>query len=162
MLLSKACEEGWFQADESCYMISPTKMTWYQGQQFCLNQRGYLAEIISGEEEDLLDQYLVQNVLYWLGLSDSDKEGNSMFIFNIINLKELIGMFVWSRSQQALQYDNWNTGEPRSYEERDCVFKEFDFLPGHRGWSVYNCDSQTNANGWPIHALCQTTPASHA
>ena len=92
------------------------------------------------------------------------KEGPSciMFIFNIISLKELVGMFVWSRSQQDLQYANWDTGEQSSYEERDCVFKEFDFLPGSRGWSVYNCDSQTNANGWPIHALCQTTPASHA
>ena len=42
---------------------------------YCWFHGGYLAEIMSAQEEILLDTFLVQGITYWLGLSDFAHEG---------------------------------------------------------------------------------------
>ena len=44
-------------------------------QEFCWGQGGYLAELLSAEEEDSLDQFLIKGVHYWIGLNDLSVEG---------------------------------------------------------------------------------------
>lgn len=68
-------EPGWFQSGDSCYLVSLEKKTWFLAQQFCWSHGGYLAEILTQQEEDSLDQYLMHDVAYWIGLSDITAEG---------------------------------------------------------------------------------------
>ena len=46
--------------------------------QYCWEQGGYLAEITSKEEEDLIDTFLTDGIHYWIGLTDIFVEGKSM------------------------------------------------------------------------------------
>ena len=43
--------------------------------QLCWSLGGYLAEIESQEHENLLDTFLIDGVIYWIGLSDFSVEG---------------------------------------------------------------------------------------
>merc|ERR1711879_1113517 len=67
-----ACQEGtgWIKAGNSCYLVSQDRMTWFSSQEFCWSQGGYLAEIQSKYEEDLVDQVLMHDLDYWIGLND--------------------------------------------------------------------------------------------
>ena len=84
----------WVELGDSCYSISREPMDWGTAQevglnfrfmfnfendfQFCWEQGGYLAEIMSAQEEILLDTFLVEGITYWLGLSDFAHEGNNL------------------------------------------------------------------------------------
>ena len=46
-----------------------------EAKEYCWSIGGYLAEIITEEEESLLDNYLISGISYWIGLSDMDHEG---------------------------------------------------------------------------------------
>ena len=46
------------------------------GQEYCWGIGGYLAEILSAEEEAFLDSFLLEGISYWTGLSDEGHEGN--------------------------------------------------------------------------------------
>ena len=48
-----------------------------EAKEYCWSIGGYLAEIITEEEESLLDNYLISGISYWIGLSDIDHEGTS-------------------------------------------------------------------------------------
>ena len=45
--------------------------------QFCWSHGGYLAEINTQHEDELLDQMLLHEVQYWVGLNDLASEGTS-------------------------------------------------------------------------------------
>ena len=89
-----------------------------------------MAEIKSRDEEDLLDQFLVQDIYYWIGLDDLATEGR----------------YVWAESHQVVEYSNWNAGEPNdTLNNEDCVLK----YPGGEGWNDTICTSSS------YHALCE-------
>ena len=56
-------------------------MNWADAQMYCRETGGFLAEILSKEEELLLDTFLIGGTSYWLGLTDKGNEGihNSTF-----------------------------------------------------------------------------------
>ena len=66
---------SWTELGNNCYHVSEDKLTWYDAQYYCFAQGGFLAEIMSGAEETLLDSFLSEAGTYWLGLSDSGHEG---------------------------------------------------------------------------------------
>ena len=66
---------SWTELGNYCYHVSEDKLTWYDAQYYCFAQGGFLAEIMSGAEETLLDSFLSEAGTYWLGLSDSGHEG---------------------------------------------------------------------------------------
>ena len=68
-------EPGWLQVEDSCYMVSVERMSWFAAQQFCWSHEGYLAEIDSQQEDELLDQMMLHEVQYWIGLNDLASEG---------------------------------------------------------------------------------------
>ena len=68
-------ELGWIQAGDSCYLVSQKPMNWYESQEFCWSEGAYLAEVKSREEEALLDQFLIEGTVYWIGLDDFASEG---------------------------------------------------------------------------------------
>ena len=49
--------------------------------QYCWDQGGYLAEIMSVQEELLLDTFLMDGTSYWLGLTDLAQEGGNKIIY---------------------------------------------------------------------------------
>ena len=82
LLHAEACPSGsgivWVELGEYCYHVSKEAMDWGISQEYCWEKGGYLAEIMSREEETLLDTFLIEGTSYWLGLTDLSHEGNEM------------------------------------------------------------------------------------
>merc|ERR1712126_787517 len=129
-------ELGWLQVGDSCYLVSTLRMSWYSAQEFCWGHGGYLAEIKSKAEEDLLDLVLVRDISYWIGLDDFSKEGR----------------FVWAETHELADYVNWHHNDPSSRDGEDCVFKSLE-AGANIGWYDYFCDY--DYCDFPIHALCE-------
>merc|ERR1719402_384927 len=88
---------GWFPLGEYCYLLSPTKMTFWEADQFCNDNRGWLAEIFSAEEQSKINEVLMQEDWFWIGLTDLAFEGQ----------------FEWHHSYKALgSWTNWRATEP--------------------------------------------------
>ena len=66
---------AWTELGDYCYHISKEAMNWWIAQEYCWGKGGYLAEIMSRDEEDLLDTFLIEGTSYWLGLTDISHEG---------------------------------------------------------------------------------------
>merc|ERR1719510_2787628 len=125
---------NWFVSGDSCYLVSLEPLSWFAAQEYCWSMGGYLAELTSMEEDIPLENYLIQGVYYWIGLSDAASEGT----------------WRWMESHQKADYTNFMHGEPTS--NGDCVFKSLQ--PGYLGWADYPC-TQTAWNA-ELHALCET------
>ena len=106
--------------------------------QFCWSHDGWLVEIKSEEKEHLVEEVIVPEIAYWIGLTDFAQEGD----------------FVWAKSYEKTNYTDWYGQEPSRGRYEDCVFKSK--LEGKEGWFDYNCDS-TAVESWGIniHALCE-------
>merc|ERR1711973_707110 len=88
---------GWIPLDGHCYLLGPTKMNWFQAQQFCWEKGGYLAEILSQSEQTNVAALLNTGKFkfYWIGLNDMAFEGK----------------FEWQHSFTPLgNYTNWIPG----------------------------------------------------
>ena len=73
-------EPGWIPVgDFGCYLMSQVKFNWFAAHEFCWSHGGYLAEIYSQEEHNILDQFLVHDVAHWIGLTDLSEEGTDIF-----------------------------------------------------------------------------------
>ena len=77
--LAEACPPSsdiiWTELGDFCYHVSKEAMDWGIAQEYCWGHGGYLAEILSRDEEDLLDKFLIGGTSYWLGLTDLSHEG---------------------------------------------------------------------------------------
>jgi len=131
----------WVKLGENCFHVSRLKMNWGQAKRYCLGQGGYLAEIMSREEEELLDTYLVAGISYWLGLNDLKKQG----------------VYTWDHSGQVAKYTNFPKGEPNA-KDQNCVWKTYH--PTRAGWHDAICSWDNYGNGYgEQHALCQISSA---
>merc|ERR1712227_239217 len=129
-------DAGWFPAAGSCYIMSPYKMNWYKAQEFCWEHGGYLAEIKTSEIEQALDEVLLHEVEYWIGLTD-------------VNSQET---FYWAESGEEATYFNWGARQPDNNRDEDCVFKSLTLA--HSGWQDMIC-SHDNSYFMDLHALCE-------
>ena len=144
-------DAGWFPAAGSCYLMSPYKMNWYKAQevkcqflkhklgwslQFCWEHGGYLAEIKTSEIEQELDEVLLHEVEYWIGLTDLDSQET----------------FYWAESGEEATYFNWGARQPDNNRNEDCVFKSLTVQ--HSGWQDMIC-THDNSYFMDLHALCQ-------
>ena len=68
----------WTELGDYCYHVSKKAMNWGIAQEYCWGKGAYLAEIMSREEEHLLDTFLTEGISYWLGLSDLSREGKTI------------------------------------------------------------------------------------
>jgi len=127
-------DPGWMYIANSCYKVSYDPMNWFEAQEYCRLAGGYLAEIQSKYEEDLLDQVLMREGLYWLGLNDLVSEGK----------------FEWATSHEPMIYENFGDGEPNDDKgNEDCVYKYYDY------WNDDDCNSLVGMLSLKIHALCE-------
>merc|ERR1739842_274092 len=96
----QACPEGvpgWFLGEGgSCYHESIISMTWYQSQQYCRDMGGYLLEIDSAEEQQVIEGLIPMDsgVAYWIGLE-----------------RQPGGGWGWAESRTVAAYTNWGNGE---------------------------------------------------
>merc|ERR1719334_2379709 len=141
---------GWIPLNYHCYLLSPTKLNWFQAQQFCEDKGGYLAEILSQSEQTNLEALLNIGKYnnYWIGLSDLAQEGK----------------FQWQHSFTPLgEYKAWCSGEPdnKGSGDEDCVHLRPYSTPleDRWCWNDLDCgkvDEDTHdGRDTGIFALCQ-------
>jgi len=129
----------WVKLGENCYHVSGLRMNWGEAKRYCLGQGGHLAEIMSREQENLLDTFLIEGISYWLGLTTEHK----------------LKLGVWEEIGQVVKYKNFANGEPDSGGP-SCIWKSYHLT--RPGWHDANCDWDNYGHGYGTsHALCQTS-----
>merc|ERR1719153_804560 len=103
-----ACPTGWIPLENSCYMTSQDQHNFFEGQEFCWEQGGYLAEISGSEENELVKLIIVEELNYWIGLTDQAEEMR----------------WIWQESHQEADWFNWAEGEPNNFAGENCVALE--------------------------------------
>ena len=137
LVLTSPCPgDDWVEGHGSCYLVSPSAMTWYQGQEYCGGHGGYLAEINTMAEQSYLTTILPSSGYYWVGLSDLAHPGT----------------YTWQHSYTTPAFTNWGGGEPDGGSQH-CVF-----IWGGHGyqWADYVCDKAASSGGSEVHALCES------
>ncbi|XP_065275298.1 CD209 antigen-like protein C [Emys orbicularis] len=69
------CPPGWQRFEKSCYFFSTSTKSWPDAKQFCMDQKSGLVIVNTEEEQTFLSNHITNPHMYWLGLSDSAKEG---------------------------------------------------------------------------------------
>merc|ERR1712062_718716 len=97
------------------------------------------AEIMSVQEELLLDTFLIEGTTYWLALTDLAHEGT----------------YRWQESHSVADYVNWAPNEPSGSTDTNCIWKTY--YPAYTGWHDAGCSSSSyDGYGQEMHALCET------
>merc|ERR1711936_474856 len=116
-----------------------SSFNWYEAQQCCVANHGFLAEPSSVAEHDLIaaranmtDQGAF--VSYWLGGVDYFEEGT----------------WQWANGD-PFEYSNWHEGEPNNVDNEDCLS-----MSGQDGyeWMDLNCGTRDHA-GVQHFAVCE-------
>uniref|UniRef100_A0A8C3P8R2 C-type lectin domain-containing protein n=1 Tax=Chrysemys picta bellii TaxID=8478 RepID=A0A8C3P8R2_CHRPI len=69
------CPPGWQHFEKNCYFFSTSTKSWLDAKQFCTNEGSHLVIVNTKQEQTFLSNQLIEPDVYWLGLSDSAKEG---------------------------------------------------------------------------------------
>eukprot|EP00092_Neocalanus_flemingeri_P054627 GFUD01064359.1.p1 GENE.GFUD01064359.1~~GFUD01064359.1.p1 ORF type:complete len:250 (+),score=57.08 GFUD01064359.1:81-830(+) len=122
--------------------------TWYEARDKCKEIGGYLLEINSQEEQDLIEKttkalgWAELKLHIWLGLNDKEREGT----------------FVWEHSQQGVSdgLTNWEAGQPNNYgDNEDCCYTGFKGTISGK-WHDAPCDfKQKPGSAWTMAAVCE-------
>jgi len=119
---------------------------WWEAQQFCEAAGGYMAQVETEEEHQLLSwHYLthwnwVGQRYYWIGLTDFEEYGR----------------WTWNHTDQLADFTMWAPGawaEPN----QQCVHLNFD---AYREWEPQNCDENGHHHiVVKYSALCEADPS---
>ena len=129
-------------------------MDWGIAQEYCWDQGGYLAEIMSREEESLLDKLLIEGTSYWIGFYQI----SVMKVFQIKTnkfFKSALGVYRWEESHKEAEYTYWApANEPNGGTGSNCILKTY--MNEHPGWHDFVCSDSNHGDGYgEQHALCQ-------
>ncbi|XP_051247512.1 C-type lectin domain family 4 member E-like [Dicentrarchus labrax] len=110
------CEHGWEQHGRQCYYFSINHLTWNNSRDECQQKGGDLVQIDSREEQTFLELKLREKMnsdedKFWIGLTDSEKEGTWLWVDGS-PLNERLTF--WNGSEP----DNWTVGDR---DGEDCV-----------------------------------------
>ncbi|XP_062266134.1 CD209 antigen-like protein B isoform X1 [Platichthys flesus] len=131
------CEDGWEPHGGKCYFFSSVTLNWTQSRRQCKSMRGDLVVINSREEQRFLvskvsEQMETDEVKFWIGLTDSEREGEWLWVDN-------------TRLNESLTF--WREGEPNNVkgenpDGEDCVTMwEKDGVTNLKTWFDQSCKS---------------------
>ncbi|XP_067416508.1 C-type lectin domain family 17, member A-like isoform X4 [Emydura macquarii macquarii] len=105
------CPPGWHHFKKNCYFFSISTKSWSEAKEFCTNQGSHLVIVNSIQEHDFLSNGVIETREYWLGLSDSAKEGEWRWL-----------------DGSLLSVKFWAKGEPNDVGDQgeDCGTLRFD------------------------------------
>ena len=111
--------------------------------QFCHSKRGYLAEVNTKEEQDILNQILpsITNNYHWIGLSDLATPGT----------------YKWQNSYTTPSFTYWRSDHPNRNSACAFVTPASDsshFCPEGYCWVSVDCMGYNDHGGY-AYALCE-------
>ncbi|XP_042290978.1 CD209 antigen-like protein E isoform X2 [Thunnus maccoyii] len=110
------CDKDWEQLRGNCYYFSMSYLSWEESRRFCQIQGGDLVKIDSRDEQIFLTKELSDKMndkedKFWIGLTDSKKEGEWFWVDDSpLNTS----LSFWSKGEP----DNW---KQENSEGEDCV-----------------------------------------
>ena len=136
LFLNSACQQDWICKGTSFYkLVTSSRLTWGKAKEECEKCQAGLVKVESSEENDFIKTELLptdKDGGYWIGLSDSDNEGDWM----------------WTDGTQLDSdgYQNWGDKQPKNNENNneDCVVMRIrKDHPDHYGkWHDLPCSSE--------------------
>jgi len=126
------CPHGWHLIQDTCYLFNKTILNFQNAQKWCKDQNSTLFEPKDNQTNNMVfnngkiiiesEKWKTENhtqVFFWVGIHDSDKEGNFTYLSN----------------EQPMQFFNWSTGEPNDFGNgEDCVY-----VYENGSWNDANC-----------------------
>ncbi|XP_050780963.1 low affinity immunoglobulin epsilon Fc receptor-like [Gopherus flavomarginatus] len=105
------CPPGWQRFEKKCYFFSTLTKSWLDAKQFCTNEGSHLVIVNTKQEQIFLSNHITEPSVYWLGLSDSAKEGEWHWL-----------------DGSPLSLRVWGPGEPNNvgHQGEDCGSLRFD------------------------------------
>ncbi|NWU46289.1 CLC4M protein, partial [Dromas ardeola] len=105
-ILCTRCPAGWEQFAKTCYFFSSAAIHWLAAKEHCAHFNAKLAIIDTEQENKFLANHIMENRVFWLGLTDMHKESNWQWV---------------DGSSLALTF--WNSGEPNDagHHGEDCA-----------------------------------------
>ncbi|XP_006023403.1 C-type lectin domain family 4 member G-like isoform X2 [Alligator sinensis] len=99
------CPQGWLPFQKTCYYFSNSTKSWTNAKEFCIDQGSHLVIVNTEHENSFLSNYILDSRAYWLGLTDTEKEGDWRWL-----------------DGTSLSLRFWNTGEPNNVGQQgeDC------------------------------------------
>ncbi|XP_026723415.1 C-type lectin domain family 17, member A-like [Athene cunicularia] len=79
-ILCLKCPAGWEQFAKTCYYFSSDTKTWRDAKEFCANYNAHLAVVNSEQENKFLANHIMDNRVFWLGLTDMHTEGSWQWV----------------------------------------------------------------------------------
>ncbi|XP_038069349.1 C-type lectin lectoxin-Lio3-like [Patiria miniata] len=102
--LYASCPPGWLKWQQSCYILLPDKMNWFEASEACNRPGSSLAVPNSQEENDFIWKSVgPQTDGMWIGCTDAAQEG------------------IWLCGGQPLAFSNWYPGNPHSDNQLNCA-----------------------------------------
>ncbi|XP_064293275.1 CD209 antigen-like isoform X1 [Phalacrocorax carbo] len=130
-ILCATCPAGWQQFDKTCYFFSDAKQSWRASQESCAAFGAHLAVVSSEQENKFLANHIMDDRVFWLGLTDTLQEGNWQWV-----------------DGTPLSVLFWNSGEPNNAGRHgeDCAS-----IYSNGRWNDIIC---TNAEAWICERSC--------
>uniref|UniRef100_A0A8C1BHM3 C-type lectin domain-containing protein n=1 Tax=Cyprinus carpio carpio TaxID=630221 RepID=A0A8C1BHM3_CYPCA len=122
--------DGWLYSNFSFYFISLLKKSWTESRRYCTERGADLIIINNREKQEFAKRFSNGNE-FWIGLTDSDKEGNWKWV-----------------DGSTLTSGFWRSGEPNGKNGENCVVS---FSSGWRDHPSNNafrwiCEKKTLSN----------------
>ncbi|KAL4233318.1 hypothetical protein ACF0H5_008000 [Mactra antiquata] len=135
------CPHGWMEYDNSCYLFSKEEEQWTHAAILCSALGSKLVEIETKDENNFLTTFIdLYNEIYWIGLSDVQKEDDWMWMDSKETLTNL-GYSNWFNQQPDNVNGNENCG--RIAPNTSGAWNDFHCTATHR----YICETPSGPYG---------------
>ncbi|XP_008940691.1 PREDICTED: C-type lectin domain family 17, member A-like, partial [Merops nubicus] len=125
------CPPGWQQFSKTCYFFSTTTKSWLEAKSSCAEFNAHLPVVDTEQENKFLANHIMENRVFWLGLTDEHSEGAWQWV-----------------DGRSLSFTFWSPGEPNNVGQQgeDCATI---FPNGF--WNDVPC---TNQEAWICERSC--------
>ncbi|XP_030752008.1 C-type lectin BpLec-like [Sitophilus oryzae] len=126
------------------YFASTEALNWTDAREACINVGGELASIITNEEYNSIETFLVQN---------NKKPANKWSGYWLAGIRHSDGTFYWDTTgtRVGTSVGGWLFNEPNDVSQMEhCIELKWDDEMGYSGWNDISCDTKRRY-------LCQNT-----